>query len=127
MGNSARKEGLELMKDMFGDSVLEDVGLDENTPFNEFREWTLEVLFGEVWEGEDLSKRDRSLLMIGILTVLDKPDKLAIHTRAGLKHGLEPEEIVSAVTQAAFYGGWPCGVNAIQPVVETLEEEEVDE
>lgn len=123
MSESKREKGLRLMKDMFGETILEDVGLDGDTPFNQFREWTLEVQFGELWPGEDLSQRDRSLLMIGILTVLDKPDKLKIHTRAALKNGLDPEEIAAAVMHATFYGGWPCGVNAMEPVMEILENE----
>ena len=70
------------------------------------------VLFGDIWERPGLSKRDRSLITIAALTVLYRTDQLQGHIARGLDNGLTEEEIVEAVTQMAFYGGWPTGVNA---------------
>jgi 4-carboxymuconolactone decarboxylase len=70
------------------------------------------VLFGDIWERSVLSKRDRSLITIAALTVLYRTDQLQGHIARGLDNGLTEEEIIEAVTQMAFYGGWPTGVNA---------------
>ena len=73
---------------------------------------TDEVLFGDVWERPELSKRDRSLITIAALTVLYRTDQLRNHIGRGLDNGLSEEEIIEAITHMTFYGGWPTGVNA---------------
>jgi 4-carboxymuconolactone decarboxylase len=70
------------------------------------------VLFGDIWERPGLSKRDRSLITIAALTVLYRTEQLRGHIARGLDNGLTEDEIIEAITQMAFYGGWPTGVNA---------------
>jgi 4-carboxymuconolactone decarboxylase len=77
-------------------------------------ELTDSVLFGDVWERPQLSKRDRSLLTIGVLTALYRTDQLRGHIGRGLDNGLSEEEIGELITHVAFYAGWPVGVNAAQ-------------
>ena len=68
-----------------------------------------DVLFGEVWSREDrLSPRDRSLITISALMasgILDS--SLKNHIAIGKEHGISEEEISEALTQLAFYAGWP--------------------
>ena len=74
-----------------------------------FAELNDDVLFGEVWSREDkLSPRDRSLITIATLVgsgILDGP--LVSHIRMGKEHGITETEISEALTQLAFYAGWP--------------------
>ncbi len=42
------------------------------------------VLFGDVWEQTDLSKRDRSLVTISVLTALYRTDELKGHLQRAL-------------------------------------------
>lgn len=77
-------------------------------------ELTETVLFGDVWERPELSKRDRSLITIAVLTALYRTDQLRSHLSIGLKNGLTQEEIGEIITHVAFYGGWPVAVNAVQ-------------
>jgi 4-carboxymuconolactone decarboxylase len=72
------------------------------------------VLFGDVWERPQLSKRDRSLITIATLTALYRTDQLRGHIGRGLDNGLTPDEISEVITHMAFYAGWPVGVNAAQ-------------
>jgi 4-carboxymuconolactone decarboxylase len=75
-------------------------------------ELTTEVLFGDVWERPELSKRDRSLLVIAVLTALYRTDQLRGHIGRGLDNGLTRDEIAEIITHVAFYAGWPTAVNA---------------
>ncbi len=79
-----------------------------------FVELTDEVLFGDVWERPQLSKRDRSLITVGVLAALYRTDQLRGHIGRGLDNGLTQEEIGELITHVAFYAGWPVGVNAAQ-------------
>ncbi len=67
-----------------------------------------DVLFGEVWSREDkLGARDRSLITISALFAQGLYPQLKSHLIIGKEHGLTKEEVVEAITQLAFYSGWP--------------------
>ena len=75
---------------------------------------TEQVLFGDVWERPELSKRDRSLITVAVLTALYRTDQLRGHIGRALDNGVTREEISEVITHIAFYAGWPVGVNAAQ-------------
>jgi 4-carboxymuconolactone decarboxylase len=71
------------------------------------------LLFGEIWERPQLSKRDRSLITIAVLQA-HTHDELAVHIPRGLDNGLTPEEISEIILHVTLYAGWPTGVQASQ-------------
>ena len=74
-----------------------------------FAELNDDVLFGEIWSREEkLSPRDRSLINISALMasgILDS--SLLHHIQIGKENGITEEELSEALTQLAFYAGWP--------------------
>ncbi len=74
---------------------------------------TNNVVFGDLWEREELSKRDRSLITVAALVALYRSDQIRSHIARGLENGLTKEEIVEVITHMAFYAGWPTAANAI--------------
>jgi 4-carboxymuconolactone decarboxylase len=85
--------------------------------------YTDKVLFDEVWERKDLSKRDRSLVTIAALTALGKMDQLQFHLAFARHNGVTDEELKEALLQLAFYAGWPHGMGATT-VLKTIIESE---
>lgn len=81
-----------------------------------------EVLFGDVWEQPDLSKRDRSLITVATLTALYRTDELRGHIRRALANGVTKDELRGLITHLAFYAGWPTAVNAARVALEVFEE-----
>ena len=73
---------------------------------------TDEVLFGDVWERKELSKRDRSLITVAALIALNRPDQLRFHLGRAVENGVKQEELIEAITHLAFYSGWPTAVTA---------------
>lgn len=71
-----------------------------------------DVLFGDVWENPALSKRDRSLATVAILAALYRTEELKGHLARALDNGVTEDELKALITHVAFYGGWPCAVNA---------------
>ena len=69
------------------------------------------LVYGEIWERPQLSKRDRSLITVAVLQALVR-DELELHVPRGLDNGLTPEEISEIILHVTFYAGWPTGVQA---------------
>ena len=82
-----------------------------------------EVLFGDVWEQPELSKRDRSLVTISVLTALYRTDELRGHMKRALDNGVTQDEIRGMITHLAFYAGWPTAVNAGRIAAEVFEDD----
>jgi 4-carboxymuconolactone decarboxylase len=99
--NSSRSEGRIMRKEpsgaekMFGDFAPKLVELTDD------------VLFGDVWERKDLSKRDRSLATVAALVALNRPEQLRFHLPNAVKNGVAERELIELITHLAFYAGWP--------------------
>src|SRR3954465_5388708 len=88
-----------------------------------FVHYTDKVLFDEVWERTELSKRDRSLLTVAALTALGKMDQLQFPPAFARRNGVTDEELKEALLQLAFYTGWPNGMGATTVLKTILENE----
>jgi 4-carboxymuconolactone decarboxylase len=85
-------------------------------------ELTADVLFGDVWERPELSKRDRSLITVAMLTALYRTDQLRGHIRRALDNGVTKEEVSEVITHVAFYAGWPTAANAVRIAKEVFDQ-----
>jgi 4-carboxymuconolactone decarboxylase len=75
---------------------------------------TDDVLFGDVWEREELSKRDRSLATVAALVAGGNTEQLRNHLLRAKENGLTETELKEAIIHLAFYAGWPRAMSAIQ-------------
>lgn len=85
-------------------------------------ELTDNVLFGDVWERPELSKRDRSLVTVAALIAMNRPDQLRSHLARARENGVKREELIEAITHLAFYSGWPNAMTAITVAKEVFQE-----
>ena len=76
-------------------------------------ELTDQVLYNDIWERPELSKRERSLITVSALIALNRPDQLRSHMSLALKNGVTQSELSEAITHLAFYTGWPSAVTAV--------------
>lgn len=75
--------------------------------------YTDKVLFDEVWERPELSKRDRSLITVAALLVGGNVDQLHFHLPFARENGATEQELIEAITHLAFYAGWPKAMSAM--------------
>jgi 4-carboxymuconolactone decarboxylase len=75
-------------------------------------EITEDVLFGDVWERPQLSKRDRSLITCAALVATGKTEQMNFHFPRALENGVTEEELIELFTHLAFYAGWPNAISA---------------
>ena len=81
------------------------------------------LLYGDIWERPQLSKRDRSMITVAALQVLYFTNQLRLHIGRALdENGVTPEELSEIILHLTFYAGWPAAVNAGGLAAEAFEE-----
>lgn len=97
--------------------------LDEADAFNrDFQQLITEFCWGAGWGRSALSRRDRSLLNLGMLSALNRPEEFALHVRAALGNGVTTEELKDTLIQVGIYCGIPAGVEAFRIASKVLAE-----
>jgi len=81
--------------------------------------YTRDVLFRDLWLRPDLAPRDRSLVTVSALIASGQVAQIPYHLNRAMNNGLTPEEAGEALTQLAFYAGWPRVFSAL-PVVKDV-------
>jgi 4-carboxymuconolactone decarboxylase len=76
-------------------------------------QYTDDVLFGKVWEGAELSPRDRSLVTVASLVTSGSTEQLVFHLWNAKNNGASEQELIEAITHLAFYAGWPKAMSAM--------------
>lgn len=69
--------------------------------------FTDDVLFGQVWTRLQLSAKERSLVTDG------DTEQLIYHLQLAKDNGNTEEQLIEAITHAAFYAGWPKAFSAM--------------
>ena len=83
-------------------------------------ELTDTVLFRDVYQRPGLSPRDRALVTVSALVALNRPDQLRSHLVRAQANGVTKAELAEAITQLAFYAGWPNAMTAAQVAKEVV-------
>jgi len=108
-----RDEGLQVFRELLPGVLPDgdvDFGSDGFAP--ELMEIGLENVFGRLWTREGLSRRDRSLVTLGILIALRSTDELGAHFKIARTNGLTDEELAEVIYHASGYAGFPAAATA---------------
>lgn len=84
-------------------------------------ELTDEVLFGDVWERGELSKRDRSLITVAALIANGNTEQLTGHLSRARENGISESELAEVIIHLAFYAGWPRAMSAVRVAREVFQ------
>ncbi len=106
--------GLAKRRKVIGDEYV-DRAFGSVTDFD--RDWQrllTEYCWGEVWGGEALTDRQRSLHNLCLLAALNRQHEFELHFRGALKNGCTLDELRETLTQIAVYVGIPAGVEAFR-------------
>jgi len=89
-----------------------------------FINYTLEHLFGDVWQGDELNLEQRSLITCTILVALNREAEQRIHFPGAKNLGVKREQLEAMITHAAHYAGWPVAASALRVLAEVWPIEE---
>ena len=106
--------GRKIRAEVLGEAAVRQ-RLDEADSFNrDFQELVTEYCWGAGWGRAALSRRDRSLMNLGMLSALNRPEEFALHVRAAMRNGVTRDDLEDALIQVAIYCGIPAGVEAFR-------------
>jgi 4-carboxymuconolactone decarboxylase len=122
MDKQLMEKGLAARREVLGDEYV-DRAMKNADDFNRpFQEMVSEYCWGQCWTDETLSRRERSILNLGMLAALGKPHEFELHFRAALRNGLTKDELRAVLTQIAVYCGVPAGVDCFRIARQVLAE-----
>lgn len=84
--------------------------------------YTTNVLFQDLWLRPALAPRDRSLVTVSALVATGQVAQVTFHLNRAMDNGLTKDQASEAMTQLAFYAGWPNVFSAL-PVVKAVFEQ----
>lgn len=70
-------------------------------------QYTTDALFRDLWLRPGLAPRDRSLVTVSALVASGQVAQVTYHLNRAMDNGLTQEQAGEALTQLAFYAGWP--------------------
>jgi len=115
-------EGLAARRAVLGDEYV-DRAMKSADAFNKpFQEIVSEYCWGLCWTDKTLSRRERSILNLGMIAALGKMHEFELHLRGALRNGLTEEEIRSVLIQIAVYCGIPVGVDCFRTAKQVMAE-----
>jgi 4-carboxymuconolactone decarboxylase len=113
--------GAELRQAMWGPGSLDQVhSATELT--DKLQDIVTRFCFGDVWQRDGLSLRERSLVTVAMLIALNRPHELRIHMEGALANGATEVELREVALHAVLYAGIPAGVGGIRTLGELLAE-----
>jgi 4-carboxymuconolactone decarboxylase len=118
------EKGSKIRREVMGDARVDSsmAGLDDfDRDFME--QFITEMGWGAVWGREGLSRKQRSLLNLGMLAALGRMTEFEGHFRGALRNGLTQDELREALLQITFYCGGPAGIEAFRAARKVLNEE----
>jgi 4-carboxymuconolactone decarboxylase len=122
MSDSNLEKGRALRTEVLGKEHVERSLKNANEFSRPMQDMVMEIGWGMFWSREGLTRKQRSLLTIGVLAVLNRPHELAVHVKGAINNGLTKEEIREALIHIACYAGFPATIDAFRTASKTLDE-----
>lgn len=118
--------GLKMRKQVLGDAHVERSLANASDFSRPMQELVTEYCWGRVWTRPGLELRERSLLNLAMLTILNRRDELAVHVRGAVTNGVTRDEMREVFMQAAIYAGVPAALDSFRVAEQTLDQLEQD-
>ena len=123
MGTPLFDKGTEMRRKVMGEKHIAKRAASPDPFTRQQNELVTEIAWGTVWSRPGLPLKVRSLVTLGMLTALNRPEEIKGHVLGALNNGATKEEIVEVFVQAAAYCGFPASNGAVRLCVEVFKEQ----
>jgi 4-carboxymuconolactone decarboxylase len=121
MSSEKFDRGLKIRYEVLGKEYV-DKAMQDPWPFAaDFNDLVTEVVWGSVWSRPGLTRRERSLVTLGMIAALNRP-QLELHIRGALRNGCTPKEIKEVFMHVGVYCGAPAGIESFRAARKAFDE-----
>ena len=89
----------------------------------ELHRYIVDFVYGEVYAGDALDAKTRTLCTVAMLATLGQQLQLGVYVRAARRQGASEEEIREVLRQVAVYAGFPNAWNALATMRAALDDD----
>ena len=126
MDQDAYRRGLKVRREVLGD-VHVDGAVGKATAFDlPLQEFIGGFAWGELWSRPTLTRRDRSLAIIAMLSRDPPPVEMRAHVIGALRNGATADEIREVLLHTAVYFGFPAAIESFRIAKAAIAEAEAD-
>ena len=123
MDQAAYEKGMALRRKVMGEQHIAKRGASKDRYTRQQNELVTSVAWGTIWSRPGLPLNVRSLVTLGMLTALNRPDEIRGHIVGALNNGATPDEIMEVFVHSAGYCGFPASNGAVRLCVEIFREQ----
>jgi 4-carboxymuconolactone decarboxylase len=116
------ERGLALRRELNGTELIDQIFRDADDFSLPMQEMVTEHAWGTVWARPELDRRSRSILNLGMLAAMNRPEELAGHIKVALRNGVTKAEIRECLLQVAVYAGMPAGMSSFRVARQVFKE-----
>ncbi|MBU2667212.1 carboxymuconolactone decarboxylase family protein [Actinoplanes bogorensis] len=121
MNDELYDAGLQVRREVLGSDYV-DASLAAATDFSrDLQNYVTQYCWGDIWNRDGLSRRDRSLINLAMLTALNRGHEFKAHVRGALNNGVTRDEIKEVLMQTAFYCGGPAALESFRLAAEVFD------
>lgn len=117
---TTRETGRQILGELMGPDYVEKKDKKRNSFNDVIQDYSEEVCFGRTWSRAGISRKQRSILNIAMLTALNRPAQLAHHIEGAMTNGCTVDELKEILLQTAVYCGLPAAGEAFRVAEEVL-------
>jgi 4-carboxymuconolactone decarboxylase len=122
MNKELFEKGIAIRREVVGEGLVEESFKNADEFSMPMQELVTEFCWGAVWTRPELDRRSRSILNLGMLGALNRPDELAGHIRAAITNGVTKTEVRECLLQVAVYAGMPAGMGSFKVARKVFDE-----
>ena len=122
MSSEMFEKGILKRRKVLGDEYVDKALASADEFGADLQKLITEYAWGEVWNKQSISDKERSLINLGMIAALNRPHELKLHIKGALNNGISQEQIKDVFLQVTIYCGAPAGIDSMRLAREVFEE-----
>ena len=114
------EKGIAKRRKVLGDEYVDKALASADEFGSDLQKLITEYAWGEIWNRESLTDKERSLINLGMISALNRPHEGA------LNNGLTRDQIRDVFLQVTVYCGAPAGIESMRLAREAFKELETE-
>ena len=116
------EKGIAKRRKVLGDEYVDKALASADEFGADLQKLITEYAWGEVWNKESITDKERSMINLGMIAALNRPHELKLHIKGALNNGLTKDQIRDIFLQVTVYCGAPAGIDSMRLAREAFAE-----